>query len=252
MKKFKESRTSPRQIYRTVNGLRNDLQHESTEELKVLVDQTLFQFGLKYDGDIYRQLNTGKEYPYHVWKALPTQNLTQRWLIGIWPGFDGHDYQFRIYAADTLDQIKNNEVGPLAEYEGTNSIDELISDLEDAFKYFINEDFKEFQKYTQKEWDQIVKEGRVDENGNLREESFEFIYESKNLKERVLDYDTYDEYYDAGVEAYYEGKTLSEVPVTGNAWFREAWEDGWKDAKACDDEEARRTEAAYEEEAYWE
>lgn len=128
----------------------------------------------------------------------------------------------------------------------------LISDLEDAFKYFINEDFKEFQKYTQKEWDQIVKEGRVDENGNLREESFEFIYESKNLKERVLDYDTYDEYYDAGVEAYYEGKTLSEVPVTGNAWFREAWEDGWKDAKACDDEEARRTEAAYEEEAYWE
>jgi len=42
MKKFKESRTSPRQIYRTVNGLRNDLQHESTEELKVLVDQTLF------------------------------------------------------------------------------------------------------------------------------------------------------------------------------------------------------------------
>lgn len=227
MKKFKESRTSPRQIYRTVNGLRNDLQHESTEELKVLVDQTLFQFGLKYDGDIYRQLNTGKEYPYHVWKALPTQNLTQRWLIGIWPGFDGHDYQFRIYAADTLDQIKNNEVGPLAEYEGTNSIDELISDLEDAFKYFINEDFKEFQKYTQKEWDQIV-------------------------KERVLDYDTYDEYYDAGVETYYEGKTLSEVPITGNAWFREAWEDGWKDAKACDDEEARRTEAAYEEEAYWE
>lgn len=161
MKKFKESRTSPRQIYRTVNGLKNDPQHESTEELKVLVDQTLFQFGLKYDGDIYRKLNTGDEYPYHVWKALPTQNLTQRWLIGIWPGFDGHDYQFRIYAADTLDQIKNNEVEPLAEYEGTNSIDELISDLEDAFKYFINEDFKEFQKYPQEElgWEEAYREG---------------------------------------------------------------------------------------------
>ena len=380
MKKFKESRTSPRQIYRTVNGLRNDLQHESTEELKVLVDQTLFQFGLKYDGDIYRRLNTGKEYPYHVWKALPTQNLTQRWLIGIWPGFDGHDYQFRIYAADTLDQIKNNEVEPLAEYEGTNSIDELISDLEDAFKYFINEDFKEFQKYPQDVWDQMVKEGRVDENGNLKEESFELIVdendpicdqfhicsrgdfdvyvasldhpldesknlkegcldhikdkwqseldkgaepktlmdpwavcegmkwlgkdgwirveevltpteyeepypdfymeifdqhtcaishdiytineinfyvrntkarlvnngikslvkESRKLKERVLDFDAHDEYYDAGVEAYFEGRSLSEVPITGNAWFSEAWKDGWKDAKACDDEDARR------------
>lgn len=180
MKKFKESRTSPRQIYRTVNGLKNDLQHESTEDLKVLVDQTLFQFGLKYDGDIYRKLNTGDEYPYHVWKALPTQNLTQRWLIGIWPGFDGYDYQFRIYAADTLDQIKNNEVGPLAEYEGTNSIDELISDLEDAFKYFINEDFKEFQKYPQEVWDQMVKEGRVDENGNLRDETFELIVDEND------------------------------------------------------------------------
>ncbi len=180
MKKFKESRTSPRQIYRTVNGLKNDLQHESTEELKVLVDQTLFQFGLKYDGDIYRKLNTGDEYPYHVWKALPTQNLTQRWLIGIWPGFDGHDYQFRIYAADTLDQIKNNEVEPLAEYEGTNSIDELISDLEDAFKYFINEDFKEFQEYPQEVWDQMVKEGRVDENGNLRDETFELIVDEND------------------------------------------------------------------------
>lgn len=180
MKKFKESRTSPRQIYRTVNGLKNDLQHESTEELKVLVDQTLFQFGLKYAGDIYRKLNTGDEYPYHVWKALPTQNLTQRWLIGIWPGFDGHDYQFRIYAADTLDQIKNNEVGPLAEYEGTNSIDELISDLEDAFKYFINDDFKEFQKYPQEVWDQMVKEGRVDENGNLKGETFELIVDEND------------------------------------------------------------------------
>lgn len=158
MKNFKEVRTAPRQIYRTANGLKNNLQHESSEELKVLVDQTLFQFGLKYDGDIYRKLNTGEEYPYHVWKALPTQNLTQRWLIGIWPGFDGYDYQFKIYAADTLDQIKNNEVEPLAEYEGTNSIDELISDVEDAFKYFINDDFKEFQKYPQEVWEQMQRE----------------------------------------------------------------------------------------------
>lgn len=158
MKNFKEARTTPRQIYRTANGLKNNLQHESSEELKVLVDQTLFQFGLKYDGDIYRKLNTGEEYPYHVWKALPTQNLTQRWLIGIWPGFDGYDYQFKIYAADTLDQIKNNEVEPLAEYEGTNSIDELISDVEDAFKYFINDDFKEFQKYPQGVWEQMQRE----------------------------------------------------------------------------------------------
>lgn len=158
MKNFKEARTTPRQIYRIANGLKNKLQHESSEELKVLVDQTLFQFGLKYDGDIYRKLNTGEEYPYHVWKALPTQNLTQRWLIGIWPGFDGYDYQFKIYAADTLDQIKNNEVEPLAEYEGTNSIDELISDVEDAFKYFINDDFKEFQKYPQEVWEQMQRE----------------------------------------------------------------------------------------------
>lgn len=158
MKNFKEARTAPRQIYRTANGLKNNLQHESSEELKILVDQTLFQFGLKYDGDIYRKLNTGEEYPYHVWKALPTQNLTQRWLIGIWPGFDGYDYQFKIYAADTLDQIKNNEVEPLAEYEGTNSIDELISDVEDAFKYFINDDFKEFQKYPQEVWEQMQRE----------------------------------------------------------------------------------------------
>lgn len=158
MKNFKEARTTPRQIYRIANGLKNNLQHESSEELKVLVDQTLFQFGLKYDGDIYRKLNTGEEYPYHVWKALPTQNLTQRWLIGIWPGFDGYDYQFKIYAADTLDQIKNNEVEPLAEYEGTNSIDELISDVEDAFKYFINDDFKEFQKYPQEVWEQMQRE----------------------------------------------------------------------------------------------
>lgn len=158
MKNFKEARTTPRQIYRTANGLKNNLQHESSEELKILVDQTLFQFGLKYDGDIYRKLNTGEEYPYHVWKALPTQNLTQRWLIGIWPGFDGYDYQFKIYAADTLNQIKNNEVEPLAEYEGTNSIDELISDVEDAFKYFINDDFKEFQKYPQEVWEQMQRE----------------------------------------------------------------------------------------------
>lgn len=158
MKNFKEARATPRQIYRTANGLKNNFQHESSEELKVLVDQTLFQFGLKYDGDIYRKLNTGEEYPYRVWKALPTQNLTQRWLIGIWPGFDGYDYQFKIYAADTLDQIKNNEVEPLAEYEGTNSIDELISDVEDAFKYFINDDFKEFQKYPQEVWEQMQRE----------------------------------------------------------------------------------------------
>lgn len=51
---------------------------------------------------------------------------------------------------------------------------------------------------------------------------------SRNLKERVLDYDTWDKYYDEGAEAYFEGKTLDEVPITGNAWFREAWEEGWK------------------------
>lgn len=65
----------------------------------------------------------------------------------------------------------------------------------------------------------------------------------KNLAERVLDYDAYDRYYDEGAEAYFEGKTLSDVPITGNAWFREAWEEGWKNAKACDEEEY---EAEYE------
>lgn len=283
MKNFKESRTSPRQIYRKVNGEKNTLQHESSEELKKLVEDTLFQFGLKYETDIFRKLNTDQDYPYHVWKALPTQGLVQRWLIGIWPGFDGHDYQFKIYAADTLDQIKNNEVEPLAEYEGTNSIDELISDLEDAFKYFINEDFKEFQKYPQADWEQMEKEGRVDVNGNVVEpssdspitvdadENFHIFkrgdfdaYKAsiehpldeskmrKNLRERVLDYDTYDEFYKKGCEAYFEGKSLDEVPVTGNAWFREAWQEGWKESKAIDDEDARRAEAEYEEELEWE
>lgn len=70
----------------------------------------------------------------------------------------------------------------------------------------------------------------------------------KNLAERVLDYDAYDRYYDEGAEAYFEGKTLSDVPITGNAWFREAWEEGWKNAKACDDEEYG---TEYEDE-YWE
>lgn len=65
----------------------------------------------------------------------------------------------------------------------------------------------------------------------------------KNLAERVLDFDTYDKYYDEGAEAYFEGKTLSDVPITGNAWFREAWEEGWKNAKACDEEDY---EAEYE------
>lgn len=79
-----------------------------------------------------------------------------------------------------------------------------------------------------------------------------FLKKSENLKERVLDYDTWDKYYDEGAEAYFEGKTLDEVPITGNAWFREAWEEGWKNAKACDDDDARRAEAEYEEEIYWE
>lgn len=256
MKKFKESRTSPRQIYRTVNGLKNDLQHESAEDLKVLVDQTLFQFGLKYDGDIYRKLNTGDEYPYHVWKALPTQNLTQRWLIGIWPGFDGYDYQFRIYTADTLDQIKNNEVEPLAEYEGTNSIDELISDLEDAFKYFINEDFKEFQKYPQEEWDQMVKEGRVDENGNLRDETFELIVdESDSVCDQFHifsrgDFDTYMASLDHPLDESEKmrGEKMrflmneAQESVSGLKWyqrgdtFKQNWGDNFIDAKAVDAE----------------
>lgn len=71
---------------------------------------------------------------------------------------------------------------------------------------------------------------------------------TKNLAERVLDFDTYDKYYDEGAEAYFEGKSLSEVPITGNAWFREAWEEGWKNAKACDEEDYG---ADYEDE-YWE
>lgn len=256
MKKFKESRTSPRQIYRTVNGLKNDLQHESAEDLKVLVDQTLFQFGLKYDGDIYRKLNTGDEYPYHVWKALPTQNLTQRWLIGIWPGFDGYDYQFRIYAADTLDQIKNNEVEPLAEYEGTNSIDELISDLEDAFKYFINEDFKEFQKYPQEEWDQMVKEGRVDENGNLRNETFEPIVDENDPvcgQFHIFSRGGFDAYMSSLGHPLDESEKMrgekmrflmneAQEGVSGLKWyqrgdtFKQNWGDNFIDAKAVDAE----------------
>lgn len=256
MKKFKESRTSPRQIYRTVNGLRNDLQHESTEDLKVLVDQTLFQFGLKYDGDIYRKLNTGDEYPYHVWKALPTQNLTQRWLIGIWPGFDGYDYQFRIYAADTLDQIKNNEVESLAEYEGTNSIEELISDLEDAFKYFINEDFKEFQKYPQEEWDQMVKEGRVDENGNLRDETFELIVDENDPvcdQFHIFSRGDFDAYMASLDHPLDESEKMrgekmrflmneAQESVSGLKWyqrgdtFKQNWGDNFIDAKAVDAE----------------
>lgn len=257
MEKIQESRTSPRQIYRTANGLKNGLQHESTEELKVLVDQTLFQFGLKYDRDIYRKLNTGKEYPYHVWKALPTQNLTQRWLIGIWPGFDGHDYQFRIYAADTLDQIKNNEVEPLAEYEGTNSIDELISDLEDAFKYFINEDFKEFQKYPQEEWDQMVKEGRVDENGNLKEESFELIVDEVNpvcVRSSIFNEGDFGDYMapldeSNKMEGNKMRKSLNKrfikeasENISGLKWYQRGdtfspnWGDNFIDAKAVDTE----------------
>jgi len=74
------------------------------------------------------------------------------------------------------------------------------------------------------------------------------MQESKKIKERVLDFDTYDKYYDEGAEAYFEGKSLSEVPITGNAWFREAWEEGWKNAKAYDEEDARRLEAEYEDE----
>lgn len=79
-----------------------------------------------------------------------------------------------------------------------------------------------------------------------------FLKKSRNLKERVLDYDTWDKYYDEGAEAYFEGKSLDEVPVTGNAWFREAWQEGWKESKTIDDEDARRVEAEYEEELEWE
>lgn len=53
-----------------------------------------------------------------------------------------------------------------------------------------------------------------------------WLVESTRLKERVLDYDTWDKYYDEGEKAYLDGKTLSDVPITGNAWFREAWEEG--------------------------
>lgn len=78
------------------------------------------------------------------------------------------------------------------------------------------------------------------------------IQESKKINERVLDYDTYDEFYKQGCEAYFEGKSLDEVPITGNAWFREAWQEGWKDSKAVDDEDVRRAEAEYEDELEWE
>lgn len=90
---------------------------------------------------------------------------------------------------------------------------------------------------------QIAKENAMKENKGLKE---------SELKERVLDYDTYDEFYKKGCEAYFEGKSLDEVPVTGNAWFREAWQEGWKDSKAADDEDVRRAEAEYEDELEWE
>lgn len=50
-----------------------------------------------------------------------------------------------------------------------------------------------------------------------------WLVESTRLKERALDFDTWDKYYDEGVEAYLAGKTLNEAPITGNAWFSEAW-----------------------------
>lgn len=78
------------------------------------------------------------------------------------------------------------------------------------------------------------------------------VQESKKINERVLDYDTYDEFYKQGCEAYFEGKSLDEVPITGNAWFREAWQEGWKNAKTYDEEDARRLEAECEEELDWE
>lgn len=110
--------------------------------------------------------------------------------------------------------------------------------------------------YTINEINSYVKEtkARLVNNGikKLTNEDVEGNKMRKNLRERVLDYDTYDEFYKKGCEAYFEGKSLDEVPVTGNAWFREAWQEGWKDSKAADDEDARRAEAAYEEELEWE
>lgn len=95
---------------------------------------------------------------------------------------------------------------------------------------------------------------RLVNNGikNLTNEDVEENKMRKNLRERVLDYDTYDEFYKQGCEAYFEGKSLDEVPITGNAWFREAWQEGWKDSKAADDEDVRRAEAEYEDELEWE
>lgn len=110
--------------------------------------------------------------------------------------------------------------------------------------------------YTMNEINSYVKEtkARLVNNGikNLTNEDVEENKMRKNLRERVLDYDTYDEFYKQGCEAYFEGKSLDEVPVTGNAWFREAWQEGWKDSKAVDDEDVRRAEAEYEEELDWE
>lgn len=110
--------------------------------------------------------------------------------------------------------------------------------------------------YTINEINSYVKEtkARLVNNGikNLTNEDVEGNKMRKNLRERILDYDTYDEFYKQGCEAYFEGKSLDEVPVTGNAWFREAWQEGWKDSKTADDEDARRAEAEYEEELEWE
>lgn len=102
--------------------------------------------------------------------------------------------------------------------------------------------------YTINEINSYVKEtkARLVNNG-IKSLVNKDMKESK-LKERVLDYDTYDEFYKKGCEAYFEGKSLDEVPVTGNAWFREAWQEGWKDSKAADDEDVRRAEAEYEDE----
>lgn len=66
-----------------------------------------------------------------------------------------------------------------------------------------------------------------------------WLVESTRLKERFLDYDTWDKFYDEGIEAYLAGKTLSEAPITGNAWFSEAWQEGWQHAKDCDEEDIR-------------
>ena len=77
------------------------------------------------------------------------------------------------------------------------------------------------------------------------------LEESTDLKERVLDYDQYDKYYKEGWDAYFQGYDVDAKPLTGNAWFSEAWDEGWKAAKDYDDYEAMRMEAEMEDEMFY-